>query len=221
MAQEPEGDQETEDRRTYRWNLAAAIILSAATLASAWCGFQASVWNSVYSAESRTANVARLEAARQSAVADRQQSTDVLLFTTWFEAEVNGQQQLADEVVLRFQVHFVPAFEAWRALPAGRDGHLPDGSPFERPEYTLPSQAAIDNAYTRATAAITTADAAGATATRYVLSTVLFASVLFLAGIADKLTNKRVAHAVVVVAGVTLIGAVTTLATLPVSLAGT
>lgn len=122
-------DKAAEDRREYRWNLMAAIILSLATLASAWCGFQASSWNSVYSTESRTANGARLESGRQSDIADRQLSSDLLIFTAWLQAEINGQTTVAHEVELRFRDHFRPAFEAWRAQPVTAGGHLPEGTP--------------------------------------------------------------------------------------------
>ena len=215
MADETTEAPVTKDRRDYRWSLAAAVILSLATLASAWCGYQAAVWSAVNSDQSRAANGARLDAARQSARADRQMNSDVLLFTTWVGAEMSGQEQLADEVALRFLPHFVAAFEAWQALPVGQDGRLPDGSPFDRPEYVLPAQAAADQALVTAAAAIADADLAAANNQRYVLSTVLFASVLFLAGIADKLRNRPASHGVVVLAGLSLVSAIVILASLP------
>ena len=213
-------DKAAEDRREYRWNLMAAIILSLATLASAWCGFQASSWNSVYSTESRTANGARLESGRQSDIADRQLSSDLLIFTAWLQAEINGQTAVAHEVELRFRDHFRPAFEAWRAQPVTAGGHLPEGTPFERAEYVLPTQAAAEDAAARAAAALDTADVAGAASSRYVLTSVLFASVLFLAGIAAKLSNLRLAHAVVAVAGLALVAALWLLVTSPVAFSG-
>lgn len=203
------------EHREYRWSFAAAVILSLATLASAWCGYQAAVWSGVNSEQSRTANGARLDAARESAIADRQVNSDVLLFTTWVGAEMSGQEQFADEVALRFLPHFVAAFDAWLALPVGQDGHLPDGSPFDRPEYVLPTQTAADRALATAAEAIETADVASANSQRYVLSTVLFASVLFLAGIAGKMQHRAISHGVVMLAGLTLVFAVVLLASLP------
>lgn len=208
------------DRREYRWNLMAAIVLSCATLASAWSGFQAAEWNGIYSSQSRASNTARLEAARQSDIADRQMSSDVLIFATWLEADLNGNEKLAGEITLRFPAHFTTAFESWRSGPIGQDGHLPDGTPFDEASYVLPTQAAADTANEQATQAVVAADTAAMYSSRYVLTTVLFASVLFLAGIAAKLTNLRLAHAVVVLAGITLAGAVVVLATLPIQLHG-
>lgn len=164
-------------------------------------------------------NVARLEAARQASIADRQLETDVLLFTTWVAADLQGGSGLADEIALRFPRHFIPAFNTWRSLPAAPGGNLPAGTPFELSEYILPTQAEVDAAYERAEAASAAADIASGHSNRYVLSTVLFASVLFLAGIADKLKHRTSSHAVVLLAGLTLTGAVAVLATVPVHLA--
>ena len=202
-------------RREYWWSLGAAIILSLATLASAWCGYQASAWNSTYSHEAREANGARFEAARQSGISDRQIISDLLIYSTWLEAEVTENTSLATEIETRFQPHFVPAFEAWSKLPVPDGAHVPNGTPFDRPEYQLPTSAAAELANQRAEEALAAADRASEASSRYVLNTVLFASVLFLAGIASKLRHPRISHAVIAVAGVMLVWALWLLVTSP------
>ena len=201
--------------RDDRWSLAAAIILSLATFASAWCGFQASAWGAVSTVESRAASTHRMEASRHSAIADRHTSTDVLLFTAWVEADISGQTQFADELAKRFLPHFTPAFDAWLAQPAAQ-GQLPGGSPFDQDVYQPPTQALAEEANRLAGEAIERADEASAIGGRYVLATVLFASVLFLSGIASKLSQPRLARAVVLLAGITLIGALVTMLLLPI-----
>lgn len=203
--------------RENRWNLLATIILSCATLASAWCGFQASSWGSVATVESRTASTQRMEASRQSAIADRQLSSDLLLFTAWVDSTVSGSEAAAQEIERRFLPHFLPAFEAWRTQPVNQ-GRLPDGSPFDLAEYVLPTQQLADEATARAEAAIERADAASAWNGRYVLATVLFASVLFLAGIAAKLSQPRLFHGVVVLAGLMLLGALVSMFQIPIKM---
>lgn len=217
---EPELDevQETTRRREYRWNLAAAILLSCATLASAWGAFQSSAWSDVYSSESRAGNTARMQAARHSSIADRHVETDVLLFLVWSEAKIKGDEEVAASIKDRFRPDFVPAYEAWLSSAPEQEGLLPSGSPFERSEYVLPAEKAADDALERASRADSAADAAARHSHFYVLSTVLFASVLFLAGIAGKLTHRGMSHAVVILAGVMLAGALWVLLSLPVSL---
>lgn len=204
--------------KEYRWSVLVAVILSIATLASAWCGFQASSWSTVYSHETRAANGERFEAARQSDIADRQTTNDLLIFSTWLEAEFNGNTDLAGEIEARFPTHFRSAFTSWRALPHADGARLPVGTPFDHTDYVLPSQAAVDAANDRVLAALDAADAASESSSRYILTSVLFASVLFLAGIASKLAYRRPARAVVAVAGVALAVALTLLATSPVHL---
>lgn len=200
----------------YGWQLAAAILLSLATLCSAWCSYQAASWSAAYSSESRYSTAARIEAVRHSDEASRQTSSDLLIFATWLEAEVGANPALADAVAERFLPHFVPAFEAWLATGTGDD--LPAGSPFERPEYRPPGLADADAAYANAEAAGDRADEASGTSNRYILTTVLYATVLFLAGIASKLAHPTISHAVVALAGASLVGATGLLVTLPMRL---
>ena len=68
---------------------------------------------------------------------------------------------------------------------------MPPGSPFDQPEYVLPSQVQAEAADLRALEALDAADFANEASSHYVLTSVLFASVLFLAGIASKLPNRK------------------------------
>lgn len=162
-----------------------------------------------------------MEMAHQSTIADRQILSDLTIFLTWVEADITDTEAVAAEVEGRFRPEFRPAFDAWLAGPGGTTGDLPEGSPFDLPEYAPAARAAADQAESRALTATIAADEASSRSSRYVLTTVLFASVLFLAGIAAKLTVFRLAHGVVIVAGLTLTAAILLLlATLPVQLGG-
>lgn len=202
----------------YWWSLLAAVILSLATLASAWCGFQASAWGSVYAQESRAANGERFTAARQSEIADRQLTSDLLIFTTWVEADVRGDKELADELEARFLPQFRPAFDAWAAQPLEEGSMLPPGSPFDQPQYEWSTQMELDAANARVTKALDAADLANEISSRYVLTSVLFASVLFLAGIASRLPRKHLSHGVLTVAAVAMLLALVLLISSPMQM---
>ena len=95
------------DPRERSWSLAAAVILSLATLVSAWCGYQASVWNGVVSTQTREANAARLDSARHADVADRQLSSDLLIFAVWLRwLPANGYVPLLTDPV-QWAAHLV------------------------------------------------------------------------------------------------------------------
>lgn len=193
------------EREQPRWEFVAALILSLATLVSAFCGYQASVWNGIFSTESRSATSNRLEAGRQLAIADRQRTSDLIVFLAWFDATVSHDDAVATKVVTRFPAHLNAAFTAWKAKPVPPGEILPDGTPFDEPEYVLSTQALADAAQARAARALAAADRAASHSEQYILTTVLFASVLFLAGIAAKVSSRRISHGVVALAGVTLI----------------
>lgn len=198
------------------WGLLAAIILSVATLATAWCSFQAASWNGEAGDANRSATVARFEAIRQGDIADRQLQSDLLIFATWLEAETLGNDVFAQTVEQRFRSDFRPAFAAW--LSQGSDGQLADGSPFDLPEYSLPGWREEERLNRVAVDVAAEADAANATSNAYVLSAVLYASVMFLAGIAAKLPTQRGRRVVIDMATLVLVGTLITTLIMPMDI---
>ncbi|MDQ2624416.1 MAG: hypothetical protein M3Y20_04560, partial [Actinomycetota bacterium] len=136
----------------------------------------------------------------------------------WLEAELEGRDVLASAVVGRFRPDFVPAFEAWRALGVGDE--LAPGSPFELAEYRLPESVEAERLSGAAEDASRRGADAGETSDRYVLTAVLFASVLFLAGIATKIATPRGSKLAVVLSLVMFVFATVVTFTLPISVGG-
>jgi hypothetical protein len=211
----PTADLEQRELRG-RWSLVTAIVLSATTLASAWSGYEATRWSGHAHDFNREANRTRFAAQRQADAADRQLLTDIQTFTTWFGAEVTGDLAVADAVRDRFRPELLPAFEAWLGDAPGPG--LPPDSPFTRPEYVLATQVESDRLSAIADGVVTEADHASDVSERYVLVAVLYASVLFLAGIANQMTGRRALWLTGVLAVVAFVVAVTVTAMQPVSL---
>jgi hypothetical protein len=179
--------------RTDKWELIATIVLSLATLASAWSGYQSARWNGEATDANRAATVSRIDSTSQTNLAERQLTTDVSLFSTWVEAELAGNTVLAAAVSDRFRPGFVPAFDSWRESDGEElvTGALPDGSPFTRAEYVQPAAIEAERLLNVSESEALRADAASAVGDNYVLTAVLYASVLFLAGIASKISQFR------------------------------
>ena len=199
----------------HRWMFAAAIILSLATLLSAWTGYEASRWGSTYSSASRAATVARLDAVTASDSANRQLTTDILLFSDWFHAEVEGNAPVADKIRAHFRSEFVPAFETWLATAPG--GELPAGTPFDG-GYRLAAEAEAGRLRSDAADTSLAADRASQTSDDYVLAAVLYASVLFLAGISSKISGRKAQRLTVVLSGVAFVVALFFTFSLPIML---
>ena len=201
--------------RRDHWELFATVVLSLATLASAWSGYQASRWSSHASSEWQKATAAHFTAERAAATADRQRSVDVSVFTTWFEAAALANDAKAEAVATRFRPEFLPAFLAWSATAEG--AALPAGTPFDRPEYALAADADVERATARAEVHTTDSLRFKQQSDSYVLLAVLYASVLFFAGIASKMSTTRSSHTAVVLAGAVFVAATSLMLSFPMS----
>lgn len=188
-----------------RWGFFAAIILSLATLLSAWTGYEASRWGSEYSKQGNAATVARIEAVNAAELANRQLTIDVLLFSDWLQAEAEGNAQVADVVRVHFRPEFLPVFDQW--LATSKDGEIPVGTPFDL-DYRLAAEVEADRLREDAAQASLRADRARETSDNYVGAAVLYASVLFLAGISSKISGARAQRLTVVLSGVAFVFAV-------------
>jgi hypothetical protein len=199
-----------------RWALVIAVVLSATTLASAWAGFESTRWSGQSQQLNRSSSSTRFAAQRAADEADRQTTSDLQAFAVWLQAEVSGDDAVADAVRERMRLEFLPAFEAWLGDSSGAD--LPAGTPFDRPEYVLAAQTRADDLTAQADAQVAEADVATLNAEGYVLVAVLYASVLFLAGLANGLTNPRAVAFVAGLAVLAFLVATATMATYPATL---
>lgn len=204
-------------RRRDWWDFAATVILSLATVASAWSGYQAARWSGEKVKANRAATVARFEASNQYEIANQQRTVDVMIFSTWLEATIDGQDRLANATEERFRADFVPAFEEWMAL--GHPGELAPGSPFEMTSYLLPATVEAQRLTDLAEAESLEADEHNQTSDNFVLTAVLYASVLFFAGIANKISNPTSSHIAVGLSGTMFVLATIVMATQPLSVA--
>lgn len=96
----------------------------------------------------------------------------------------------ADFLEERFRDEFLPAFNAWLNLSI--DGSRPPGSPFELPEYQIESYKESDRLLENASASFERAKEANQISDNYILTTVLFAMVLFISGVGAKWNLPKV-----------------------------
>ena len=125
-------------RRDRRVELIAAIMLSIATVVTAWSAYQATRWSGDQSENYTKASATRTESVRSSTLANRQILIDVDTFLSWLDAEQSGDHGLADDIHARMRGEFLPAFDAW--LETAPAGSIPDGTPFELSEYRLAAE---------------------------------------------------------------------------------
>ncbi len=194
----------------------ATVLLSLGALATAWSSYQATRWNGEQVKAASRANASRTEAARDAALASSQTQIDVATFIQWVDATAHDDRSLQQFYVQRFRPEFRPAFDAWLATAPLTNPDAP-ASPFAMPEYKLAaaSEAQRLDAQTEALAAVVPRNVQRAS--NYVLAVVLFAASLFFAGMSAKVHGRRARIVLLAVGCLVFLGAVTWIASLPVS----
>jgi hypothetical protein len=209
------GSSARRPRRTIDLEIIATILLAVVTILTAWSAFQSTKWSGVMAIAFSEANAARTESAQAAARVNVEQAVDVGLFTDWIAARSEGNDELADFLEARFRDEFQPAFDAWVAERPLQTPGAP-ATPFEMDEYQLDEQALAAELAMTADARGQAAREANQRGDNYVLTTVLFASVLFFAGISTRFRGRRVQIALLTMAVLVLAAGLAVLATFPV-----
>ena len=194
------------------------MLLVVAALATSWSSYQATRWNGEQAAAAGRTNAIRIDAARADGLARTQTQVDVATFIAWADADLRGETEVADFYVDRFRDEFRPAYEAWIAQQPLTNADAPS-TPFAMEEYQVAAkqQAGELDAEAEASAAEVRLDIQRSS--NYVLTVVLYAIVLFFAGMSTRLSNRRLRWVTTIAGTVVLVGALAWVATLPVSLA--
>ena len=211
---DPHADRKRLEKRL---ELVAAVVMSIATVFTAWSAFQSSKWGGVMAIEFSRAGAERTESAKATTRGAALAETDVALFTGWLDATASGADELADFYEARFRQEFRPAFEAYLAAdPLGN----PDApaSPFVLDEYQVERLREADRLAAQADAASQSARDANQQGDNYTLMTVVFASVLFFAGISTKFDDVRAQVLTVGLGAVVLAVAGIGVATFPIEI---
>jgi hypothetical protein len=193
-------DPGARDRRV---EMVAAVMLSIATVVTAWSAYQATRWSGVQAESYVTASARRTESVRAANRANAQILVDVDVYLAWVDAVRHGKDVFAADLEDRMRDEFLPAFEAWQATEP--DVEIPDGTPFTRPEYVLAEQEKAAQLEAEASASFTDGQEANQTSDNFVLAAVLLASVLFFSGLAGTFDAFRAQVFLLVLAALMLV----------------
>jgi hypothetical protein len=204
LAEPPEHERKVP-RNERILEFAAVLLLSFATLSTAWSGYQAALFSGKQSQKYAQASALRIHSQNQSTAAGQFRIDDLLLFNRWLDAHETGNKGLQQIYRRRFDARFVPAFKAWLAEHPFTNPHARP-SPLFEPQYEpkeLNRAAALDHEadvrYEEGTVAKETDD-------KYILSTVFFAAVLFFSGISLRLDWRPLRIAILAFGTTMLIG---------------
>ena len=207
---------EAQTRRERTLEIVAAFLLSLATLAIAWSGYQAARWSGLQAEQYSEATASRSLANRHQINAGEQRVHDLLNFNRWLEEETSGNTELTALYERRFRDEFRPCVR--RVARPGLALHEPRRHPHTPAHAAVraagrggcrPARGARGGAVRAGKEATENADA-------YVFTTVFFAVVLFFSGISLRFEWVKLRLVMLVLAAVFLICGLIELLTMPV-----
>lgn len=211
-----EPSQSNMSRALHNVDVVAAIILAIATVATAWCAYQSTRWSGVQATSFSQASAARIESGREFNRAYQILSIDADLFTDWVAAYADGNTDLLTFYETNLiRPAFMPYLEEWVASrPLENASALPN--PIVNEQYRQELLAESTRLRLEAESKFVKATDANQTGDNYVLATVMFASVLFFAGISNKFERIKIQAALVMLAVVVLLFGFAQIGSLPI-----
>ena len=200
-----------------KWvEIAAAVLLSLAMIASAWCAYQAARWSGVQTTRYNEASAARANATEDHVWSVWRSQSDIIAFNDYQIERMAGNQEAMEyfkEYVFSEELYDI--FDEWEATDPYNDPNA-SPTPFDMDEYKYPwyEEALAEEA--EAQEKVKEAKAANQQSDNYVLLTVLFATVLFFAGISTKFDKLYLKIIMLAAGGMVFITALSVLAFQPV-----
>ena len=203
------------DRYRPAFEVIAAIVLSAATVLTAWSAFESAKWSGLQATNFSLASATRTESIRASTLVGQQSLADVSVFTTWLSATEQGQTRLAGIIAKGFRGEFKVAFNHWEAMSPLTNPSAP-ASPFDLSSYQLAESGRSNQLEAQASQQFLEATKDNRRADNYVLMTVLFSIALFFGAMSGHLANARLELPFIAIEAIVFFGATAVTATFPV-----
>jgi hypothetical protein len=212
----PDEARPTVSHTEKRFEIFATVLLAVAALATAWSGYQASLWDGIQSSNYTQASAARTNAAQKHTEANQYRLADLSVFENYIDASLDGDTKLADFYRPRFSEALEPAYEAWIALEPESNPDAPP-SPLGMPDYQPAQEQESRDLTARAEAKFAEGEDANNYSDTYTASTLFFASALFFAAISERFAYVRARISLLAFAGVGLIAGVAVATTQPIT----
>ncbi len=199
-----------------RWvEITCAVVLALATTASAWCAYQATLWGGVQTFRLAAAARAGREAVKNSVEGMQFRAFDGTMFIHYLEARVLGRKDLEELLYQRFRPEMKRAVDAWLRTDPLHNPNAPP-HPLKMQEYVVAVEIEAGKQTEIEKQKAASAEEANQNSDQYVLLTVMFASVLFFAGITGTIDIPWLRKTLGILALAFFVGTVIFLATMPI-----
>jgi hypothetical protein len=199
-----------------KWvEIISAVLISLATVASAWCAYQSALWGGEETISYNRANAARTESVRMSNKALQLVTIDVNMFTEFAAAYSNQDEFLYNFLMARFRPEMKAAVDAWIETQPLINPDAPP-SPFDMAEYQSEAQDESDRFLEEVDAHLEEARLNDQRADSYILLTVIFASVLFFGGMSTEFKSLKIRIGLVAFSSLTFLITLLIVLTFPI-----
>jgi hypothetical protein len=164
-------------------------LLAVVAIVTAYSGFQAAKWDGRQSVLYGHSSRDRFEAEAATTTGDQRLAADAGNFTAWLQAHSAGNTDLETLLTKRMSPDYKVAFDAWLLTDPFVNPAAPPG-PAAMPQYKNPDLDRAAKLNAKASATFDEGTTARETGEKYVRDTVLFAMVLFLVAIAQRMKDK-------------------------------
>jgi hypothetical protein len=202
------------ERRDRLVSIFEAVLLSLVTLTAAWSGYAAAKWSTESSVHLAKASAERSRANRANLDALEVRNLDSSMFDSWFSAYSVGNSRAMGVARHRFRPGFRAAFDAWRASRPETNPNAPRG-PTYMPQYRQPLVAKARRLDRAADRSFARGSSFGTTSDKYIRTTVILASVLFLIGISSHFPLRAARYGLIGLGAVLLVLSLVQLGQLP------
>ncbi len=205
--------------RIDKLEVASAVVLSIAALASSWASYQAALWDGEQAAHYSRGNALRTQASRAALEGDAMQTIEVQTFSAWLDAKSRGDERMAEFVQGRLPADFKPAFNAWAAdQPLTNPSAAP--TPFATPAYRPPGRAEAKALDAQADKAFEKGQYDNSVSDAFEQGSTVLAISLFFAGIGQVFKGNGTRIALLTVAGLALVAGLLRIVSLPIEMIG-
>ena len=179
-----------EKGRKRKWiETITTILLSAATVLSAWCVYEASQWNGEQYFRIEDENMADRKRLQKEIASHQRIAADAQLFLQYVGAVTNDNAELIDFLGDRFPPHLKKAAIAWKAMDPLNNPDAPV-TPMQMKEYVLPETVDIVKYTEEAKNFKMAANTCDNHSDNYMLLSLILSSVLFFCGLSGTLDSR-------------------------------
>ncbi|MBV9719324.1 MAG: hypothetical protein JOZ77_08390 [Candidatus Eremiobacteraeota bacterium] len=176
-------------------DVASVVLISVAAVLTALCSYQSGRWGGQQARLYSLASADHMRSVSESDRANTLTAIDVGVFLRYMDAVVSGDKRMTEFLHRRMRPEMQPAMRAWLATNPLQNLHAP-ASPFTMQQYSLRSRSDANRWDAQGRREYEEAIDANRHSDDFLLLTVIFAAVSFLAGISTKMAYPR--HAIVV-----------------------